>query len=377
MATAERDYYEILGVDRNASDADIKKAFRRLARELHPDVSDAPDAQERFREVAEAYEVLSNPETRETYDRFGRAGLRSGGFAPADFDLGSLADIFGAFFGEGLFGQARGGAARADRGGDVTAVVEVALAEAYTGVTVEVPVRVAATCSSCGGNGAAPGTAPVTCETCGGAGRVQQVSRSAFGQFVRSGTCPRCSGAGRLIEVPCERCDGAGRLLEERSLTVDVPAGIHDGQRIRLRGEGHSGSLGGPAGDAFVQVRVRPLERVERDGDDLHALVELTITQAALGAVVRAPHPGGDVELEIPPGAQPGDVRLVKGRGMPSVSGGRGGDLHVHVSVRVPRLLSPEQRHLMAQLEEELGEEAYRDDDDGGGFFDRLRSAFH
>lgn len=375
MATAERDYYEILGVDRTASEGEIKKAFRRLARELHPDVSDAPDAQDRFREVAEAYEVLSNPETRETYDRFGRAGLRSGGFAPADFDLGSLADIFGAFFGESLFGQARGGGARADRGADVTAVVEVTLAEAYTGLAVEVPARVAVACSGCNGNGAAPGTAPVTCETCGGAGRVQHVSRSAFGQFVRSGTCPRCGGAGRLIEVPCERCDGAGRLLEERSLSVDVPAGIHDGQRIRLRGEGHAGSLGGPAGDAFVQIRVQPQKGIERDGDDLHALVHLTITQAALGATVRAPHPGGEVELEIPPGAQPGDVRLVKGKGMPSVSGGRGGDFHVHLSVRVPRHLTPQQRSLMAQLDGELGEEAYRDDD--GGFFDRLRSAFH
>lgn len=374
MATAERDYYEILGVDRGASDGDIKKAFRRLARELHPDVSDAPDAQERFREVAEAYEVLSNPETRETYDRFGRAGLRSGGFAPADFDLGNLSDIFSAFFGESLFGQTRGGATRPDRGADVTTVVEVTLAEAYAGVTVEVPLRVAVTCEQCGGNGAAPGTAPVTCDTCGGAGRVQQVSRSAFGQFVRSGTCPHCGGAGSLVETPCDRCDGAGRLLDDRTLTVDVPAGIHDGQRIRLRGEGHAGSFGGPAGDVFVQARVRAQEGIERDGDDLHTLVELTITQAALGATVRVEHPGAEIELEIPAGTQPNDVRVVKGKGMPTLSGGRHGDLHVHVAVRVPRHLTPEQRSLVTQLAETLGTEAYRDDD--GGFFDRLKNAF-
>jgi molecular chaperone DnaJ len=373
MATAERDYYEILGVDRGASDGEIKKAFRRLARELHPDVSDAPDAQDRFREVAEAYEVLSNPETRETYDRFGRAGLRNGGFAPADFDLGNLSDIFSAFFGESLFGQASRGV-RPDRGADVTSVVEIPLAQAYTGVTVEVPVRVAVTCDACGGNGAAPGTTPLSCETCGGAGRVQQVSRSAFGQFVRSGTCPRCGGAGRIVESPCERCEGVGRRLDDRALAVDVPAGIHDGQRIRMRGEGHAGSLGGPAGDVFVQVRVRPQEGLERDGDDLHALAEVTMTQAALGTSVRVPHPDGEAELEVPAGTQPGDVRLVKGRGMPALSGGRHGDLHVHVAVLVPRHLTTDQHSLVEQLDGALGDEAYRGA--GGGFFQRLKNAF-
>lgn len=373
MATAERDYYEILGVDRGASDDEIKKAFRRLARELHPDVSDAPDAQERFRQVAEAYEVLSNPETRQTYDRFGRAGLRNGGFAPADFDLGNLSDIFSAFFGEGLFGQSTGRPARPDRGGDVAVVVEIALGDAYAGVTLDVPVRVAVTCEGCGGNGAAPGTTPITCDTCGGAGRVQHVSQSAFGQFVRSGTCPSCGGAGRLIEAPCDRCDGAGRQLADRALSVDVPPGIHDGQRIRVRGEGHAGALGGPAGDVFVQVRVRSPEGLERDGDDLHALAELTITEAALGASVRVEHPGGEVELEVPPGVQPGDVRVVKGKGMPKLQSQRHGDLHVHVAVRVPRHLTAEQRLLVEQLGTALGDDAYRGDD---GFFERLKSAF-
>ncbi len=373
MATAERDYYEILGVGRDASDGDIKKAFRRLARELHPDVSDAPDAQERFREIAEAYEVLSNAETRETYDRFGRAGLRNGGFAPADFDLGNLSDIFSAFFGEGLFGQTASRGARPDRGADVAAVVEIALADAYTGVTVDAPIRIAVTCDLCGGNGAAPGTTPVTCETCGGAGRVQHVSQSVFGQFVRSGACPHCGGAGRLVETPCERCDGVGRRLDDKVLAVDVPAGIHDGQRIRLRGEGHAGSLGGPAGDVFVQVRVRPEEGLERDGDDLHTLVELTMTEAALGATVQVPHPDGEVDLEVPAGTQPGDVRVVKARGMPTLSGSRRGDLHVHVAVRVPRHLTPEQRALVENLGGALGDDAYRDDD---GFFERLKNAF-
>ncbi len=298
---------------------------------------------------------------------------RNGGFAPADFDLGNLSDIFSAFFGEGLFGQTASRGARPDRGADVASVVEIALADAYAGIAVDAPIRVAVTCDLCGGNGAAPGTTPVTCETCGGAGRVQHVSQSVFGQFVRSGACPQCGGAGRLVETPCERCDGVGRRLDDKVLAVDVPAGIHDGQRIRLRGEGHAGSLGGPAGDVFVQVRVRPEEGLERDGDDLHTLVELTMTEAALGATVQVPHPDGEVELEVPAGTQPGDVRVVKARGMPALSGTRRGDLHVHVAVRVPRQLTPEQRALVEQLGGALGDDAYHGDD---GFFERLKKAF-
>ncbi len=375
MATAERDYYEILGVQRDAPDADIKRAFRKLARELHPDVSEAADAEERFREAAEAYEVLSDPERRATYDRYGREGLRGRGFAPADFDLGHLSDIFGAFFGES-FGQSSrpGGPAR---GGDVPATVEISLAEAFTGITVPVATRVATTCETCSGSGAAPGTVATTCSMCDGAGRVQQVSQSVFGQFIRTGTCPRCEGSGRIVETPCSVCDGVGRKLEDRSLDVDVPAGISDAQRIRLRGEGHAGEFGGPAGDLFVQVRVRPEPGLERDGDDLHTIAELTMTQAALGATVSVPGPVGEVELEIPAGTQPGTVVVLRGRGMPSVSGGRPGDVHVHARVHIPSVLDDVQRGLVEQLGEALGESAYRPDDDDDGFFRRLRNAFH
>jgi len=375
MATAERDYYEILGVGRDAPDADVKRAFRKLARELHPDVSEAPDAEEKFREAAEAYEVLSDPERRATYDRYGREGLRGRGFTPADFDLGHLSDIFGAFFGESIFGRAArpGGPSR---GGDVAATTEISLADSFAGISVSVATRVAQTCDTCGGNGAAPGTTPVTCDVCGGAGRVQQVSQSVFGQFVRTGACPRCEGLGRVVETPCAACDGLGRTLHDRALDVDVPAGIADGQRIRIRGEGHAGELGGPAGDLFVQVRVRPQAGIERDGDDLHVAVDLTMTQAALGASLTVPGPGGEIDVHIPAGTQPGDVQVLRGQGMPSVEGRRRGNFHVHARVHVPRKLDDEQRALVEQLGEALGEEPYRDAEDGGGFFGRLKNAF-
>jgi molecular chaperone DnaJ len=207
---------------------------------------------------------------------------------------------------------------------------------------------------------------------------VQQVSQSVFGQFVRTGTCPRCEGAGRVVQTPCETCDGIGRSLHDRSLEVDIPAGIADGQRIRLRGEGHAGDLGGPAGDVYVEVRVRSQPGIERDGADLHALVDLTMTQAALGTTVTVAGPGGDVEVEIPAGTQPGDVQVLRGEGMPSLDGRRRGTLHVHSRVRVPRRLDHEQRTMLEQLDESLGHEPYEaDDDEDGGFLRRLRNAFH
>ena len=371
MATAEHDYYEVLGVERSASDAEIKKAFRRLARELHPDVNGSPDAEHRFREVAEAYEVLSDAGRRETYDRYGHAGLRSGGFRPTDFDVGNLSDIFTAFFGDSFFGAPAH--ARPARGGDVSIAVEVALVDAFTGTTVRVPLRVARLCGRCNGARAEPGTTAVPCETCGGVGHVQHVSQSVFGQFVRSATCPRCDGLGETVPTPCRECDGAGRLLAEHEVDVDVPAGIHDGQRIRLRGEGHAGPLGGPAGDAFVLVRVRPQAGLERDGDHLMALAPVTFTQAALGSSVVVPSPEGDVAVDVPAGSQPGEVIVLRGRGMPSLQSGRRGDLRVHVDVRVPRRLTPEQREQLERVDAALDDDAYRDDE---GFFDRLKSAF-
>jgi molecular chaperone DnaJ len=371
MATTERDYYEVLGVSRGATEGEIKKAFRRLARELHPDVSDAPDAEERFREVAEAYEVLSKSETRELYDRLGHAGLRSGGFEPGHFDFGSLSDLFSAFFGDDLFGV--GGRSARARGADVAAEVAIELVEAANGTRREVPFGVAVTCRRCGGNGAEPGTSITTCATCGGTGRLQQVSRSLLGEFVRTHGCPDCGGSGRLVEKACADCEGAGRVVEERSLAVDIPAGIHDGQRIRITGEGHAGSRGGRAGDAYVLVRVQSDPRFVREGNDIFSSVDLTVTQAALGTTVIVPTLDGDVELEMQPGTQPGETRVLRGRGMPVLQGYGRGDHRVLVNVRVPKRLTDDQRRLLEEFERASGEETYRADE---GFFEKLKSTF-
>lgn len=372
MATTERDYYEVLGVARDATEQDVKKAFRRLARELHPDVNDAPDAEERFRQVAEAYEVLSNRERRDLYDRFGHAGLRGGGFQPGHFDFSSLSDIFSAFFGDELFA----GTQRRGRGADLLAQIEIDLVEAATGTTRRVPFEVAVTCERCAGEGAEPGTSIATCQTCGGSGQLQQVSRSLFGEFIRSQACPRCAGAGRIVEERCKTCGGSGRQVEERALDVDIPAGIHDGQRIRLSGEGHAGRLGGRAGDVYVLVRVRPDPRLVREGNDVFSEVTLTMTQAALGATVRVPTLDGDEEIEFPPGVQPGQIVVLPGRGMPVLQGFGRGDQRLLVNVVVPRHLTDEQRELLAQFESASHERTYEGDNGGDGFFDKLRNAF-
>jgi molecular chaperone DnaJ len=370
VATTERDYYELLGVPRTASDVEIKRAFRRLARELHPDVSDEPDAGERFREVAEAYQVLSNSETRELYDRYGHAGLRGGGFTPGTFDFGSLSDIFSAFFGDDLFGV--GGARRA-RGADVAAEVEIELVEASRGAVREVQFGVVVACSRCDGSGAEPGTTPAACPACGGAGRVQQVSRSVFGEFVRTLACLRCEGSGRIVTTPCGECDGSGRRLDERRLDVKIPPGIHDGQQIRITGEGHVGRPGGRSGDAYVRVRVKPDPRFVREGDDIFSTVDLNVVQAALGATVTVETLDGPHELHFDPGTQPNEVRVLSRRGMPVLQGFGRGDHRVLVNVLVPHHLTDEQRRLLEEFERVSTAETYAERE---RFFDKLKSAF-
>jgi molecular chaperone DnaJ len=375
MAT-KADYYETLGVAREASDDEIKKAFRRLARQLHPDVNtDDPSASERFREVAEAYEVLSNADTRARYDRFGHAGV-SGDHARTDeaFQAGNLGDLFSMLFGEDLFGFGGGGGRSYGpmAGADAAAHTSISLHDAAFGVRAELHVEVQAPCARCEQSGAEPGTHPITCTTCGGAGEVRQVVRTVLGQMVRAGTCPECRGRGKLIANPCRDCRGAGVRPEEREVVVAVPPGIEHGQQIRVRGQGHAGEAGAPPGDLYVAITVEDDERFERHGRDLVTVIELTMTQAALGATLDVPTLDGTASLEFKPGTQPGEVRMLKGQGMPDMRSGRRGGLQVLVNVAVPRGLSGDQRKLVEQLDGALTPGNYGEDRDEG-FLGRLR----
>ncbi len=376
-----RDYYEVLGVSREASEGEIKKAFRRLARELHPDVNRHDhDAEDRFKEAAAAYEVLSDGERRAIYDRYGHEGLRSGGFEPNFAGFSSLGDIFEAFFGGGdpfgsVFGERRGGPARGD---DIGVEVELTLAEVAGGATKEVEYEVLVRCSSCNGNGAEPGTPIETCERCGGTGQLQSVARTAFGQLVRAHVCDRCDGEGKIPATPCEHCGGRGRTGESRSVSVDVPAGISDGQRIRVRGRGGAGPRGGPDGDLHVLATVLPDPRFERHGDDLVTRLDVPFTDAALGASVPVPTLDGaqELELELEAGTQPSTVVRMRGRGLPSLRSRRHGDLHVIVNVMVPRNLNDEQRELLDRFARSANGDNYPADAERGGLFERIRQAF-
>ena len=357
-----RDPYEVLGVARGADEAEVKKAFRRLARELHPDVnSHDPEAEEKFKEAAEAYEVLSDSERRAIYDRYGFEGLDSRGFASTAHGFGSFADIFDAFFGGGdpFASPFGGGAGRGGvvQGGDTAVEVEISLEEAARGAQVEVGYDLVELCDHCRGNGAEPGTPIDTCPRCEGSGRLRAVTRTAFGQLVREQLCDVCGGDGRVPQQPCEVCGGRGRRATQKTLAVDVPAGIAEGQRIRLSGRGHAGERGGPAGDLYVVVHVREDERFLRDGNDLVTVVDVPAPAAALGTTVRAPTLDGEEEIAVPAGTQPGTVVTLRGRGVPSLGRGRRGDQQVVLNVIVPRNLSAEQRDLLERLRDSITEE--------------------
>jgi molecular chaperone DnaJ len=369
-----RDYYEVLGVPREADEAAVKKAFRRLARELHPDVNaHDPDAEAKFKEAAEAYEVLSDPDRRQLYDAYGHDGLKTGGYAPNFEGFGSISDLFSAFFGAGGFdaafggGRARGGPVQ---GGDVAVAVTVELEEAAHGKQVEIAYDARVRCETCHGNGAKPGTPIVTCPRCHGSGQLQAVARTAFGQLVRSAVCDRCGGDGRLPQEPCETCRGEGLMVERRRLHVDVPPGISDGQRIRLTGRGHAGERGGPNGDLYVVVRVREDERFLRDGGDLVTVIDVPAPLAALGTTVEVPTLDGPVPVEIKAGTQPGETLTLGARGMPPLGRGRTGDLRVVVNVTIPRRLTREQRDLLERLADTLTDDNLRADE---GMIAKLR----
>jgi molecular chaperone DnaJ len=375
-STVPSDPYELLGVARAADDATIKKAFRKLARELHPDVNKHdPDAEEKFKEAAEAYEILSDADRRATYDRYGHEGLRTGGQAPNFDGFGSITDLFDAFFG-GAFGGGFGGGVRTGprQGEDIAVGVQVSLAEAYTGDKVDLSFEAIDRCEHCHGNGAEPGTPIKTCERCGGQGVLQAVTRSPFGQVVRQVACDVCGGDGRVPEQPCEVCDGRGLVVGRRALEVDIPAGIADGQRIRVSGRGHDGEHGGPPGDLYVVVQMTAEDGWLRDGDDLVTVVDVPAPHAALGTTIAVEHPGvGELEVEVPAGTQPGEVLTLRGKGMPMLRRqGRFGDLRAVANVQIPRKLTKEQRELLERLADTVAPEQLRTDESVVGKLRRL-----
>ena len=368
-----RDPYEVLGVARGAPDGEVKKSFRRLARELHPDVNkDDPEAEEKFKEVAEAYEILSDSERRAVFDRYGFEGLDSRGYAPQSHGFGSFGDLFDGFVGGDPFGGG-GGGGRAGRvqGGDTAVEVEISLDEAARGADVEVAYELVGACERCHGNGAEPGTPIETCERCGGSGQLRAVSQTAFGQLVRATACDVCGGDGKVAQTPCEECGGRGRRAQRRTLNVNIPAGIADEQRIRLSGRGHAGERGGPPGDLYVIVRVLEDERFVRQGEHLVTVLDVPAPQAALGTTLEVPTLDGPAPVEIPPGTQPGEVITLGGQGLPRLGGGgRTGDLQVVVNVCVPRRLTRQQRELYQRLADSLTDDNQRSDE---GMFSKLR----
>jgi molecular chaperone DnaJ len=372
------DYYGILGVRRDADADEIKKAYRRLARELHPDVNPDPALQERFKEVTQAYEVLSDPEKRQMYDLgadpFARAGAGSPGFGAAGFPFSDLMD---AFFGGGA--APRGPRSRARRGRNATIRVDLDLAECAFGTTRELVIDTAVVCPTCSGEGTAPGTHPVTCDVCNGRGEISQVTRSFIGQMMTSRPCPACGGYGTVIRKPCPECDADGRVRTRRTIKVRIPAGVEDGTHIQLAGEGETGPGGGPPGDLFLEIVQRPHAIFERQGDDLHCTVTLPMVAAALGTTLTVDSLDGPADLDIRPGTQSGQAIPMYGRGTERLNNSGRGDLIVHVTVETPMKLEPEQEELLRQLAKLRGEEAPPGKFAPGqqGFFSRLRDAFN
>ena len=372
------DYYELLGVARDATSEQIKKAYRRLARELHPDANpDDPEAEARFKEVSVAYAVLSDSEKRSRYDRYGAEGVGAGaGGDPFGFADLNVNDIFEAFFGGGFGGGGRSGRRRSGppSGADQELIVDLTFEEAVFGVDKEVSIRTFVTCRNCEGSGAADGTEPVTCSTCNGIGQVRQVRQSILGQMVTSGPCPTCGGIGETIEEPCEVCRGEGRVPDEESYEVRIPAGVDQGSTLRLPGRGAVGPRGGEPGDLYVHIRVAPHERFARDGETLTDELHVSMTQAALGAHIDYQTLDGDEIIDIAPGTQPGEVIRLSGRGVPRLDGRRRGDLFVTLVVDIPAKLPTEQQELLRELAAMRGEEVAEPGE--SGIFSRIRSAF-
>lgn len=366
------DLYDILGVPRDASTDDIKKAYRRAARSAHPDAGGDDDT---FKQVQRAYQVLSDPQLRVRYDRFGDDGT-PGSRAQDPFaggNFGGIGDVIDAFFGQAFGDQPqRGGRRRSQRGRDVLVPVDLTLEDILASVEETVEVDVATTCSACGGTGSASQAAPTTCATCSGRGQVQQVVRTAFGQLATAAQCPTCDGQGTTVTDPCDACQGEGRARARRSVTVTIPAGVESGDRIRVRGEGEAARGNGTPGDLYVEVRIAEHDVFDRSGRDLLGELAVPFSQAALGARVTIPTLDGEAEIDIPVGAQPGTVLVVRRQGLPAKGGGQRGDIRLAVRVDVPDDLTPRQRELLREFAQERGEDA----PGASSLFGRLKRAF-
>ncbi|MEZ5652220.1 MAG: molecular chaperone DnaJ [Burkholderiaceae bacterium] len=374
---AKKDYYEVLGVARNATDDDLKKAYRKLAMKFHPDRNPGDaTAEEKFKEAKDAYEILSDAQKREAYDRFGHAGVdaaAAGGFG-GQAGAGNFADVFGDIFGD-IFGQARtgggaGGRSNVYRGSDLRYAMEISLEQAANGYTTEIRVPSWDSCDTCHGSGAKPGTKPTTCKTCNGQGQV----RMQQGFFSVQQTCPTCRGSGTIIAEPCTACNGAGRIKRQKTLEVKIPAGIEDGMRIRSAGNGEPGMNGGPPGDLYVEVRIKEHTVFQRDGDDLHCEIPISITKAALGGTVRVPTLGGSAEIELPEGTQTGKTFRLRGKGVKGLRASYPGDLYAHVQIETPVRLSDRQKQLLRELDDSLTD--MKHSPQSKGWMDRVKDFF-
>jgi molecular chaperone DnaJ len=376
---AKRDFYELLGVSRSADEKELKSAFRKLAKKYHPDANPGDkEAEQRFKELNEAYETLKDPQKRAAYDQFGHAAFEGGGFGGGAGGAGpgfgpdfasSMSDIFDDLFGDFVAGgRTRGRRTAPNRGSDLRYDMEITLEEAYSGKTAQIRVPSQVTCDVCDGSGAKPGTSPKTCPTCNGAGKV----RATQGFFTIERTCPACQGRGQVIEEACSNCHGAGRVTRERTLSVNVPAGVEDGTRIRIAGEGEAGVRGGPAGDLYIFLTVKPHPVFQRDGADIFCRVPVPMTTAALGGQIEVPTiDGGRTRVKIPEGTQPGKQFRLRGKGMPVLRSNQAGDMYIQVSVETPRNLSRRQKELLREFEEASSND---NNPDSAGFFSRVKA---
>lgn len=372
---SKRDYYEVLGVSRDASEAEIKKAYRKLARQYHPDVNkDDPSAEAKFKEVAEAYEVLSDSEKRARYNQFGHAGTDPNGFGGAGFggaDFGGFGDIFDMFFGGGNGGRRRG----PQKGADLRYDLDITFEEAAFGTETDIQVPRTENCGKCSGSGAEPGSEVKTCPTCQGTGQQQFVQNTAFGRFVQTKTCSTCHGEGKKIDKPCAECRGAGKVRKVRTIHVKIPAGVDTGSRIRIPGQGEAGTLGGPTGDLYVFLRVKPHKVFQRRGNDVFVEYQISFAQAALGDEVEVPTLSGLAKLKIPAGTQHGTSFRMREKGIPEIHGKKVGDQHVIVKVVTPTQLSERQIELLKEFAS-LGGEKISGVQNEKGFFDKVKDAF-